>query len=100
MKGTNTINHENTGDKCEEFPVKGTSVVRRWEGCPFSEQEGAQKSSHLEASYVREHLQSRTLPNDSHGLLQPRKSSRKDILMNRQEFGIRQNVLLVEFEGK
>lgn len=54
-------NHKNTGDKCETLSVKGISVVRRWEGCPFSEQEGAQKSSQLETRYVREHL-TRTLP--------------------------------------
>lgn len=70
-------NHKNTGDKSETFPVKRISVVRRWEGCPFLSKRELRKAVSLRQG-MREHL-TRTLPNDSYGLLQPRKSPRKDI---------------------
>lgn len=38
----------------------------------------SEKQSELEETYVREHFNI-CIPNDSHGLLQPRKSPRKDI---------------------
>lgn len=28
-------NHKNRGDKCEEFLVNGTSVVRKWKAASF-----------------------------------------------------------------